>query len=233
MQYKSNNELPKSIKKLPSPVQTLFRESYNKVSDKYNDDKSFRIAWTFVKKKFKMVDGKWIARGMSANTFTFKLQSKEGDFVQRADNGEFFIEGVLSDTLPDELGTSFTEEALKSFAKQINEGNILGGITHQEFDELKIKYSHLDDNEFIARARTERKGILKVIKAIYDKGKLWIKAIVDKRYANHIKRFKKMSIEAFVPPSLRKGGKFYGGTIIGLALDNNAINPRAMITSAS
>lgn len=232
MKYKSTNELPSSIKKLPMVAQKLFLSTFNDSVKRQSDEVAFKVAWTIVKKQFKLVEGKWIARGMSSDNYTFVIETKEDVFVQRADDGEFFIEGVLSDVLPDELGTSFTPEALQSFADQINSGQIFGGITHQEWNELKVKYSHLPDDQFIARARSDRKGILKIIKAVYEKGKLWIKAIVDKRYANHIKKFKKMSIEAIIPKQMRKNGKFLGGTIIGLALDNNAINPRAVITAS-
>ena len=233
MPYKSNESLPDSIKKLPQAAQSLYRKAYNNVSGKYDEATTSKIAWGVVKKKFKKVDGKWIARGLSSDTFTFTIDTKEGELIQRAENGEFYIEGVLSDTLPDQLGTSFTEQALMDFADQINSGNIQGGITHQEYNDLIQKYLHLPTNEFIARARKERKGILKLVKAVYEKGKLWIKALVDKRYANHVRKFNKMSIEAHVPENLRHGNKFLGGTIIGFALDNNAINPRAEVTSAS
>ena len=90
-------------------------------------------------------------------------------------------------------------------------------------------YSHLDKDTFVAKARQERKGILKVVKAVYEKGKLWIKAIIDKRYIKRVKGFKSMSLEAYIPENKQSGNKYFGGEILGLALDNNAINPRARI----
>ena len=230
MPYKTNEELPSALKKLPQKAQTMYRKAFNQMYAKHKDDsKASTIAWSVVKKHFKQVDGKWVAKGMSAETFTFSIDTKEDVFVQKADDGNFYIEGTLSDIFPDSDGWSFTEEALMDFANQINELPIFGGITHQEWQDLKMKYSHLPENEFIEKARTERKGILKSVKAIYDKGKLLIKAIVDKRYANHVKKFNKISLEAYVPSKLKQAGKYLGGKILGFALDNNAINPRATI----
>jgi len=226
----SNKELPEGIQRLPQKAQSMYRESYNAMYSKHKDESiSSKIAWNVVKKQFHKVDNQWVGKGMSAETYTFNIDTKEDMFIQKADDGNFYIEGTLSDIFPDSDGWSFTEEALENFAAQINNLPLFGGITHQEWQELKMKYSHLSENEFIAKARTERKGILKTIKAIYENGKLWIKALVDKRYINHVKKFNKMSLEAFVPPENKKGKQYTGGTILGFALDNNAINPRAIV----
>lgn len=230
MPYKDVSQLPESIKKLPHKAQILFLKAFNEVDDKYDEETSFEIAWGVVKKKFKKVDGKWIAKGMSNEVYTFNIDIKEDLFIQKADDGNYYIEGVLSDILPDMDGFSPTPELLENWANQINDMPIFGGITHEEWNELKMKYAHLPEEEFIAKARSERKGILKTVKAIYEKGKLIIKAIVDKRYINHVKKFNKMSLEALVPKKYQVGTKYTGGTILGFALDNNAVNQRSSVT---
>ena len=96
---------------------------------------------------------------------------KGEEFVIKAEDGEYYLEGVLADIYPDSQGYAFTEEALKSFEEQINSGQIIGGITHDEYKNLIMKYSHLPTEEFIAKALSERKGILKTVKAIYEKGR--------------------------------------------------------------
>ena len=230
MPYTNNEELPSALKKLPSKAQSLYRQVFNEMYAKHKDDsKASTIAWTVVKKQFKQVDGKWVAKGMSRELYTFNIDTKDDIFIQKADDGEFYIEGILSDIYPDSEGWSFTEETLKDFANQINEISICGGITHQEWKELQMKYSHLSEEEFIQKARTERKGILKTVKAVYENGKLWIKAIVDKRYANQVKKFNKISLEAIIPKQFQQAGKYLGGKILGFALDNRAVNPRANI----
>ncbi len=231
MPYSSVKDLPPQIKKLPYKAQVMFMKAFNSAYGSHKDDVfAFKVAWSVVKKRFKKVNGKWVAKGFMPKLYTFDIEMKDPEtFITKADDGNYYLEGVLADTLPDSEGKAFTEEALKEFEKQINSGQIIGGITHKEYQELIMKYSHLPTDEFIAKALSERKGILKTIKAIYDKGKLWIKALIDKRYLNHIKKFKKMSIEAFVPKELQQEGKYLGGRVLGFALDNRAINPRAIV----
>jgi cation transport regulator ChaB len=228
MPYDRIEELPESIKNLPKKAQVMFLQAFNKVYDKYGEETSFKIAWNVVKKNFKRVDGKWIAKGMGVKLYSFDLKINNS-FVQKGDDGEYYLEGILSDTFVDREGNQFTEEALKDFANQINTHGISGFITHEDWNKFCVENSHLDTDVFISKARNERKGILKVIKAVYEAGKLWIKAVIDKRYVKRVKEFSKMSLEAYVPEDKQSNNKYFGGEILGLALDNNAINPRAVI----
>jgi len=230
MPYKTNQELPTAIKKLPDKAQTMFRKVFNSSFEKYDESKAFKIAWAAVKKKFKKVEGKWIAKGMGYGLYRFELKVSD-NLIRKGNDGEYYLEGVLSDTMVDKEGKQFTEDALKNYAEQINKFGIMGFISHQDFYDFSMKYSHLPEHEFIAKARKERKGILKVVKAIYKQGKLWIKALIDKRYLKRIKKFKTMSIEALVPQRFQKGNSYNGGYVLGLALDNMPVNPRARIAS--
>jgi|ETNvirenome_6_85_1030632.scaffolds.fasta_scaffold02344_7 cation transport regulator len=232
MPYKNVTELPESIKKLPMGAQKIFMSVFNTSMYKgdYGEDMAFKIAWAAVKKRFKKLDNKWVAKGLGHSFYRFELNKTDKLFIQKGNDGEYYLEGVLSDSNVDTMGYKFLPETLKSFANQINDRGIFGGITHEEWDGLKLKYSHLSEDEFVKKALSERKGVLKVIKAIYEKGKLWIKALVDKRYLNHVQKFKSMSIEALIPKQYQKGKMYTGGTILGLALDNSPVNPRAVVT---
>jgi len=225
MPYKNIKELPESLQKLPVKAQQMFLQAFNKSYDEYGETRAFKIAWGVVKKKFKRINDKWVAKGMGFNLYTFELEVND-TLIQKSEDGEYYLEGILSDTMTDKEGKKFTEEALKGFARQINENGLSGFITHEDWKDFCINNSHLGDEVFIAKAR-KRKGILKVIKAIYEKGKLWIKALIDKRYLKRVKKFNKMSLEAYIPKSYQKGNEYEKGHILGLALDNNAINPRA------
>ena len=225
MPYENIKELPESLQKLPVKAQQMFLQAFNKSYDEYGDTQAFKIAWGVVKKKFKRINNQWVAKGMGFNLYSFELETNNA-FIQKADDGEYYLEGILSDTMTDREGKQFTEEALIDFAKQINENGLSGFITHEDWKNFCMSNSHLGDEVFIAKAR-KRKGILKVIKAVYEKGKLWIKALIDKRYLKRVKKFNKMSLEAFIPKNYQKGNDYVRGHILGLALDNNAINPRA------
>ena len=117
--YKSIEELPVEIKKLPKPAQHMFLKAFNSSYSRYGEEIAFETAWTIVKKKFKKVDGKWVAKGFSNDIYTFNIEVKEDVFVQKADDGNFYIEGVLSDILPDLDGWSPTPELLQEWANQI------------------------------------------------------------------------------------------------------------------
>lgn len=227
MPFKTIKELPPTIQKLPVKAQEMFLAAFNDSYPRVGESAAFRVAWAVVKKRFKEVNGKWVAKGMGMSFYTFTMDNKGDSFVKKGADGEYYLEAVLSDEMLDSDGYRFTAEALEEYANQINTHGMAGFITHADWDEFKIANSHLPEQAFVEKARQERKGILKTIKAIYQKGKLWIKALIDKRYVNQVKKFNKVSIEALVPERYRPGREYRGGYALGFALDNNAINPRA------
>lgn len=228
MPYKNISELPSSLRKLPAKAQTIYMTTFNSSYAKHKSDSiSSKIAWAAVKTKFKRVGEEWVAKGMGLNLYTFNLEVENDIFIQKGKSGEYYLEATLSDTMTDSQGNRFTEHALKQYAEQINSHGVPGYITHGDWDEFKMKYRHLPEGEFVSRARTERKGILKTVQAVYKKGKLWIKALIDKRYLNHVRKFNKVSIEALVPSKYQNNSEYDGGYVLGFALDNNAINNRA------
>lgn len=230
MPYDSVKDLPKSVKKLPVSAQKLFVKVFNKTYKNKSEEVAFKIAWSAVKKKFKKKNGSWVAKGEGFTLFTFEMNNNSDVFVKKSDDGEYYLEGVLSDVGVDTQGNRFTEETLKDYAEQINKHGIGGFITHKDWKEFCLNNSHLPEEAFVAKAREERKGIIKTVKAIYDKGKLWIKGLIDKRYLKRIKGFKKMSIEAVVPKRYQKNNNYYGGYVLGFALANDAANPRTNAT---
>jgi len=230
---KMNTYMPKSLEKLPVKAQMMFEQAFDRVKDDYGVNTGLKVAWNVVNKNFVVKEGMWVAKGMGRSLTTFTLQTKDNVFIKKGSDGEYFLEGVLSDINVDRDGKKFDEETLQSFADQINSDGISGFISHSDFDKFCVENSHLSEAEFISKARKTRKGIIKVVKAIYEKGKLWIKAIFDKRYIKQIKKFTKMSIEALIPNRFQKGNSYKGGYVIGLALDNDASNVRANITRLS
>lgn len=233
MPFKNISQLPESIKKLPHKAQLIFLNVFNRSFAKNGEDLAMKIAWTAVKGKFKRIDNQWVAKGLGLELYEFTLETNDDSFVQCGEDGEFFVEAILTDNQFDTEGRRFTSSALKSYADQINEFGIPGNITHEDWDEFKLKYSHLSPEEFVKKARSERKGILKTVKAVYEKGKLWIKALIDKRYVNHVRRFKTLSIEALIPKKFRTNNSYTGGHVLGFALDNRAKNTRARISRIS
>lgn len=228
MPYDNIKELPASIRRLPAKAQQMYKTAFNSTYAKHKKDSiSSKVAWAVVKTKFKKVGDEWIAKGLGLDLYTFDLKLNDDVFVQKSASGEYYLEATLSDTMTDGQGKRFTERTLKQYANQINNHGVPGYITHSDWDDFKMRYGHLSESDFVSRARTERKGILKTVQAIYKKGKLWIKALIDKRYVNHVRKFNKVSIEALIPSKYQIGSEYDGGYVLGFALDNNAINSRA------
>jgi len=229
MVYEDNESLPSPIQRLPYPAQTVYRQTYNISNNKHDSTIANKIAWGVVKNKFTRVGDQYVAKGLTNQLLNFEMKMSTEVFITKADNGEHFLEAVLSDDMKDSQGKRFTTKALKDYADQINTHGISGFITHADWDSFKMKWSHLSPEAFVAKARSERKGILKTIKAIFEKGKLWIKAIIDKRYLKQVKKFNRLSIEAYVPSQNQVGDTYDGGYALGFAMDNNAINRRAIV----
>jgi hypothetical protein len=157
-----------------------------------------------------------------------------GEFVAHADGDDLVFEGVLTDTMPNKHGKRFSKKALADFAEQINEYGIMGDIStndvHAEWNDLITKYGDLSPKEFMKKARTERKGIVKVVKAVFDGARLWVKGVIDKRYKRFVSGVNKMSIEARIPKESQVGDCYDGGQVLGLTLvDERAVNPRSFI----
>lgn len=66
MPYASNADLPPAVKKnLPTHAQNIFRAAFNnfmKGRPSGQEQAGFRVAWAAVKRKFKQVSGKWVAK---------------------------------------------------------------------------------------------------------------------------------------------------------------------------
>jgi hypothetical protein len=76
----------------------------------------------------------------------------------------------------------------------------------------------------------EKKGIAKTLKAIYKDGKLWIRAVIDKRYSNAVQNSKGLSLEAVVTKDSMTN-TVIDGDILGFTfgVHQSPINSRAVV----
>lgn len=227
MPYKTNAELPKELQKLPNAAQSLFRTSFNRAAARGNSESSsFKIAWSVVKKRFKKVGDKWVARsGAFIDTQYYTFQAKPAEqFVSRTDDGHTIHKYVLTDTLPDNYGTSPSEELLNEWATQIVGKEV--DTDHQLYDE--VVRVHGGKSDFVKRAMEAKQGIAKIVDAIVENGKLVVSVLFDKRYENHINSIKGLSIEAMTRVD-ELSNKWIGGELFGasFAVNANPVNPRS------
>lgn len=60
--YKTNKELPDSVKVLPAGGQTIWRKTFNSVEEDNDEETAIKIAWSTVKKVYKKVGDKWVKK---------------------------------------------------------------------------------------------------------------------------------------------------------------------------
>ena len=220
MPYSNISQLPSSIKKvLPKHGQSMFMKIINQQLKKGSKESlAFQVAWGVIKKRFKKVKGKWVANDsdfVMPELYELRLQPNESELIINEVDGELVIDAVLASTYPfkNDKGEKrvWTEEALVEMANQINlEGSTNPIFTHEELGKAFVK--HGGNIEMVANELKKNRGLIKSIKAVVEKGKLWIRAMLDKRYRNHVKQFKGVSIEAFSTPvnSLLTKPKYLG-----------------------
>lgn len=193
--------IPKSIQNvLPQAGQKMYADVYKKSFSKHGDDVlASNVAWAIVKSRFQKQDQGFVAMDSHfkpVEMFKFDVEAKDELLIKNGEDGEVIVEGVLADTSRNTEGKYFAEEDLMSIAEQINKfGSTYPDVEHEKLNEVYDMYFN-NPQKVLSELKT-RKGLFTSIKAIYEKGKLWIKAHLDKRYKNHISKFRGLSIEAF------------------------------------
>lgn len=224
-----DSKLPSYVKKLSKAVRSRWVNIFNKVYAADGEALAFRVANKWLK------DHSSGRKDMTAKTvgetqeyFTLSFSFPETELVFKTEGDEEYIEAVLTDTDYDREGVKNNEKLLEEIAEQINTRGIVGDFDHEQFEALKQKYFHTPE-KVVAEMKGKR-GIAKAIKAIVSNGKLWIRAIIDKRYKKRILASKGLSLEGFFK---RSGDTYTGGTILGFTFGEKQTpaNPRAVISN--
>lgn len=178
------------------------------------------IAWNEVKKRLVPGETGLIANSESfkeAKIYTFKMKEEDTKIVMNSETGELIMEAVLATTDKNTEGKSFTHQALEDINAQINmHGSTLPDVEHETLKMLVRKHGRNPDA--IITDMKKEKGIFKSIKSIIRDGKLWIQAFLDKRYKNHVDKFKALSIEAFADSD--SAGKLENPKYVGFTFTN-------------
>jgi len=209
MLYKGLNDtrLPKYVKSRSDSIKRKWVRMFNSAHEKYGEKRALLIANLWLKKQVKA--GKFMAR----STLKFDVYTKSG-FLNRSKGGDDYITLVLNTTEAHKDGVVFTEKLLRDMAKQINENPIVGDVDHILYH--KILKTGMSDEQ-VKRVLKSKPGIAKTVRAIYDKGKLWVRAIIDKRYKRLIQRAKGVSSEIFY--NNIQGKKISAAEILGFTFN--------------
>jgi len=189
-----SKKLPEYIKKLTPSTREKWVNVFNTVEAKEGEQVAFIVANSWLKRRLKSI----ATLGRTDNTVekvTFVVDSSK-ELIQRTEKGEDFISFKLAEVGVDKLGQPWPEFMLKKWASQVNDGlTVVGDLDHKEMESL-IKGNAPD--ELIEKKLREKPSIAKAIKAVFDNGKLWLKAVIDKRYKKLIQESKGVSLEAVV-----------------------------------
>lgn len=184
---------------LPSSGVKYFEDVYNTcLSNGSSEGVAVEVAWSAVKSKLVQGNGSLVAMSDNFETptlFSFEMSQPEISVVTNSETEEIILDAILADTTPNTEGKFFTDEELLSISEQINSlGSTLPDVDHEKLNRLVKKYGN--NYDAIVSELNKEKGIFKSIKASFEKGKLWIQAVLDKRYKNHVNKFKGLSIES-------------------------------------
>ena len=228
MPYTQNSkDLPSYVMKLSDANKSRWIEIFNAAYEKYGEEKALLLANTWLKRNIKKESV--VAKSTASVEHLVFTVDTSSELIKRADDGEDYIDFILTDDKPDDEGVVYPPELLKKWADQINSGQLLlGDFDHEKFNVL-VKQG-LRPNDVMQRLKT-KPGIAKMIKAVIDKGKLWVRTVIDKRYKKLIKeKAKGVSLEASL---IRDDttNEIIDGVLGGFtfAINSNPHNERAMI----
>jgi len=209
-------KIPDYVENKPDSV----REEWKNIYDRYSEDgESVGLG----------VANKWLEsfKPLAVDNFVFVT---EGDGITaRSIGGTEYVDFLLTDNKHDGYGTKYSNEFLERLAEYINDNPqklAEADFNHETLN--KLMSSGYGKEGIRNSLKGLKKGVARAVKAIYEKGKLYIRTIVNPRYRNRILSAKGVSIEgSFV----REGDTFIDGTMLGFSIidgnDKELGNPRA------
>lgn len=228
MPYKDSNDgsLPDYIKRQPTAIRAKWVQIFNTVYEENGEDMAFIVA------------NKWLLRqrGAVAEAKSLELRrvqfslDETGEFIKKSEDGEDYVSFVLTDVGTDSHGDSYSLELLEKWAKDINSGvGLIGDIDHEEYDKILATVKNPEEAKSMFK---NKKGIAKGLQAIVDQGRLWVKAMIDKRYKKAIQKAG-VSLEALMAPRDDPDSPYTAGDLLGFSfmLSGQAANPRAVVAA--
>jgi hypothetical protein len=201
---------PEYVKKLGDNVTKKWTAAYT-ASLPYGEGPAFFAANQFLQNN--LIQESIIARTKDitpVETFTISLDSSE-QIISRTEDGDEVISFKLADVFEDKFGVKIPEEILQSWADAINSGKtLLGDVDHDYLNQLATKGLSLQE---IKTAMNQKPGIAKTVKAVLDKGRLWVQAVLDKRYKKIVEKSKGVSLEAHIRRDAQ--GNVVDGSLLG------------------
>ena len=222
----SSEDLPSYVKKAPQSIRVKWIAIFNKVYEDEGEEMAFVVANQWLKRQIKTTK----VEGKTENAYfieRIQLQLSDNQLVKKADDGSEYIDFVLTDTGADSKGDRYPVGLIQKWIEQVNSDVFIGDIDHKEYDDIVSQATTVEQAAELIKSA--KKGIAKTAKAVFDKGKMWVRAIIDKRYKKLIEKANGVSLEAIVTRDA--SGNIIDGDLLGFtfAVNQKPVNPRAVI----
>lgn len=211
MPYDASNPktLPSYVQKLSPEARAKWVAIFNAVFKTEGESMAFAMANKWVKEHIKKKET--MARTERVRDIVEFEVDMSQDLIQRTEDGQEYISFKLADTFKDKFGVQVPPEVLQRWADAINSGEaVLGDVDHEYMTKLEQAGYSIDQ---IKAELKSKPSIAKAVKAVYEKGRLWVRALIDKRYKSVIQKSKGVSMEAVV--NRDNQGRVYGGDLLG------------------
>lgn len=216
----SDYTIPSYVEKLSEQNKATWLKIFKTAYQDEGVDVAFIVANAWLNRKIKQKETMHRTEQVTERV-VFEVDTSS-EFLQYTDNGEQYVSFKLADVFVDKYRRQLTTKVLQKWADMINSGYpILGDIDHET--SAKLAQSNLTEEE-IKELSKQKPSIAKAVQAVVEKGRLWVKALVDKRYRKHIERAKGVSLEAFVTTDPTTGNVLDGDlTGFTFAINQNPV----------
>ncbi len=206
--------IPGYVKNRAPEIQKKWTFIYESVFEKNGKEMALIVANKWLQGQ--VVEKKVMARTDAClESVSFVVEDTE--FLTRTEDGEDYVSFKLADNAKDKFGVQLPDSILQAWAEKINSGEIvLGDIDHKAFEQLLN--SGASDEQIKSQIK-QKPSIAKAVKAVFEKGRLWVRAIIDKRYKKTIEKSKGVSLEAAVKRDL--AGNVITGDLLGFTFGIN------------
>jgi hypothetical protein len=195
MPYTSQSkDLPSYVKNRTSAIKKKWVAIFNRVYAEEGEKMAFLVANKWLKRQVK--EKKSVARTSQVRERVTFVIDDSTELIKRTEDGDDYVSFKLADVFKDKYGVQLNKNILQRWANSINNGlTVLGDVDHEYYD--KLLESGYTDNE-VKELIKNKPSIAKALKAVVDKGRLWVRAIIDKRYKNIVQKSRGVSMEAIV-----------------------------------
>lgn len=218
--------VPSYVDKLPSSIKAKWIVLFESISKKEGEKVALIAANEWLKRQVKRtsVEGK-TDKAYFIEKITFDLSDTQ--LIKQTSDGDDYIDFVLTDLGVNRQGDKYPLDLVQKWISQVNEQTFVGDIDHQEYDDIVSKSSTVEQAAELIKSA--KRGIAKTVRAVFDKGKMWVRALIDKRYKKLIEKAKGVSLEAIVTRDA--DGNIIDGDLLGFtfAVNQEPVNPRAVI----